>query len=151
MKKIAIMTDSNSGITQKQAEELGITVLPMPFFINGKMYLEDIDLTQEDFYRQLTEDEEISTSQPSPADLTGTWKRLLKDYDEVVHIPMSSGLSASCETATALAADFDGRVQVVNNQRISVTQKQSVRDAIELAAGVPRAPFFRYLRGSTTR
>ena len=135
MKKIAIMTDSNSGITQKQAEELGITVLPMPFFINRKMYLEDIDLTQEDFYRQLTEDEEISTSQPSPADLTGTWKRLLKDYDEVVHIPMSSGLSASCETATALAADFDGRVQVVNNQRISVTQKQSVRDAIELAAG----------------
>lgn len=132
-KRIAIVTDSNSGITQKQAQELGITVLAMPFYINEQLFLEDITLTQEEFYKRLAEDANISTSQPAPADVMGTWERLLEDYEEVVHIPMSSGLSNSCETALVLAREYDGRVQVVNNQRISVTQRQSVLDAIALA------------------
>lgn len=133
MKKVAIVTDSNSGITQKQGSDLGIRVLPMPFYINGKLYLEDITLSQEEFYEKLAADADISTSQPSPADVTELWDGLLKDYEEIVHIPMSSGLSASCETAMGLARNYEGRVQVVNNQRISVTQKQSVYDAMYLA------------------
>lgn len=104
----------------------------MPFYINDVMYLEGITLTQEEFYEKLKNDEAISTSQPSPAEVCGLWDNLLKEYDEVVHIPMSSGLSASCETAMALARDYDGRVQVVDNQRISVTQPQSVLDALVL-------------------
>ena len=104
--KIAVVTDSNSGITQKQAEEMGITVLPMPFMIDGETYFEDITLTQEEFYGRLKGDADISTSQPSPADVTGLWDRLLKEYDQVVHIPMSSGLSSSCETAIAAEADL---------------------------------------------
>ena len=133
MRKIAIVTDSNSGITQDQGRELGVHVVPMPFYINDVMYLEGITLTQEEFYERLKKDETISTSQPSPAEVCGLWDNLLKEYDEVVHIPMSSGLSASCETAMGLARNYDGKVQVVNNQRISVTQKQSVLDAIHLA------------------
>lgn len=133
MKKIAIVTDSNSGITQKQAKELGISVLPMPFYINGELYYEDINLTQEAFYEHLSDDAEISTSQPAPGDVTALWDKLLKEYEEIVHIPMSSGLSSSCHTAIMLAEDYDGRVQVVNNQRISVTQRQSVLDAMTLA------------------
>lgn len=132
MGKIAVITDSNSGITQDQARELGIFVVPMPFFINEVMYLEGITLSQEEFYEKLKKDEEISTSQPSPAEVCGLWDSLLREYDEIVHIPMSSGLSTSCETAMGLARDYDGRVQVVNNQRISVTQRQSVLDALEL-------------------
>ena len=132
MGKIAIVTDSNSGITQEEGRKLGISVLPMPFYINDVMYLEGITLTQEEFYEKLKNDEAISTSQPSPAEVCGLWDNLLKEYDEVVHIPMSSGLSASCETAMALARDYDGRVQVVDNQRISVTQRQSVLDALAL-------------------
>lgn len=132
MEKIAIVTDSNSGITQEEGRKLGISVLPMPFYINDVMYLEGITLTQEEFYEKLKNDEAISTSQPSPAEVCGLWDNLLKEYDEVVHIPMSSGLSASCETAMALARDYDGRVQVVDNQRISVTQRQSVLDALVL-------------------
>ena len=134
MKKIAIVTDSNSGITQAQAKRLGIEVIPMPFFIDGKLYLEDITLTQEEFYQHLTQDSDISTSQPAPGEIMELWDSLLEEYEEIVHIPMSSGLSSSCETAMALAADYDGRVRVVNNQRISVTQRQSVLDAMELAA-----------------
>ena len=133
MGKIAIVTDSNSGITQDQGRELGVYVLPMPFYINDVMYLEGITLTQEEFYRRLQQDEPISTSQPSPAEVCGLWDNLLKEYDEVVHIPMSSGLSASCETAMGLARNYDGKVQVVDNQRISVTQRQSVLDAVNLA------------------
>ena len=133
MKKVAVMTDSNSGITQQQAKEEGVYVLPMPFFVNGKTHFEDIDLTQEQFYEMLENDADISTSMPAVADVTDTWDRLLKEYDEVVHIPMSSGLSGSCETAVVLAQEYGGRVQVVNNQRISVTQKQSVRDAKTMA------------------
>lgn len=133
MSKVAIVSDSNSGITQSQAKELGITIMPMPFFINGKTYYEDIDLDQEGFYRMLSDKAEISTSMPLVGSVTDTWDGLLKEYDEVVHIPMSSGLSSSCETASMLAAEYDGRVQVVNNQRISVTQRQSVLDAMNLA------------------
>ncbi len=132
MKKIGIVTDSNSGITQDRGRELGVSVIPMPFFIDEKLYLEGITLTQEEFYQRLGEDAEISTSQPAPADVTGLWDRLLEEYDEIVHIPMSSSLSTTCSTAVMLSRDYDGRVQVVDNQRISVTQRQSVLDALTL-------------------
>ena len=131
--KIAIVTDSNSGITQSQAKELGISVLPMPFYINDELFYEDFTLTQEEFYQKLEEDANISTSQPSPADVMELWEKLLEENEEIVHIPMSSGLSNSCETAMVLAREYHGRVQVVNNQRISVTQRQSVLDALNLA------------------
>lgn len=133
MEKIAVVTDSNSGMTQEQAKDYGIYVLPMPFFIDGDTYFEDIDLTQEQFYRKLEGQADISTSMPSVGAVTDLWDRLLEEYDAIVHIPMSSGLSSSCETAMMLAQDYDGKVQVVNNQRISVTQKQSALDALELA------------------
>lgn len=133
MKRIAIVTDSNSGITQPEAKELGISMLPMPFYINDELYFEEITLSQEEFYRRLEEDADISTSQPAPGDVTDLWNKLLEDHDEVVHIPMSSGLSSSCQSALMLAESYDGRVEVVNNQRISVTQRQSVLDAITLA------------------
>lgn len=132
MSHVAIVTDSNSGITQAEAKKLGISVLPMPFFVNEQIHYEGIDMTQEEFYQLLEADADVSTSQPSPADVTELWDKLLEEYDEIVHIPMSSGLSASCETAMGLARDYDGKVQVVNNQRISVTMKQSVKDAIAL-------------------
>lgn len=134
MKKIAIMTDSNSGITQKEAAGLGISVLPMPFMINDTTYFEDINLTQDRFYEFLENDAVVSTSQPSPDSLIHMFHKLLAEYDEVVHIPMSSGLSGSCQTACMLAQEpeFAGKVFVVNNQRISVTQTQSVLDAMEL-------------------
>lgn len=132
MSKIAIVTDSNSGITQDQAKELGVHVLPMPFMIDGETYYEEITLSQEEFYQKLARNAEISTSQPSPESITQLWDTLLKENDEIVHIPMSSGLSGSCQTAVMLAQDYDGKVHVVNNQRISVTQKQSVYDALEL-------------------
>ena len=132
MGKIAIVTDSNSGITQDEGRVLGVSVIPMPFYINEVMYLEGITLLQEEFYEKLKNDEPISTSHPGPADVCGLWDRLLEENDEIVHIPMSSGLSNSCETAMVLARDYDGRVQVVDNQRISVTQRQSVLDALEL-------------------
>ncbi len=133
MPRIAVCTDSNSGITQKEAKQLGISVIPMPFYINGELFFEDINLTQEEFYQKLESDAEISTSMPSVPDTLDTWNRLLEDYEEVVYIPMSSGLSSSCSTALMLAEDFDGKVEVVNNQRISVTQRRSVLDAMELA------------------
>lgn len=134
MGKVAIVTDSNSGITQKEAKELGIRVLPMPFYINEELFFEDITLTQEEFYQRLAEDADISTSQPSPGDVIDLWEELLlKEYDEIVHIPMSSGLSSSCETAIGLARDYDGKVHVIDNQRISITQRQSVLEAIEMA------------------
>lgn len=133
MKKIAIVTDSNSGITQKEAKELGIYVLPMPFTINGNTFYEDIDLTQEQFYEKLEEGADISTSQPTIESLLKLWNQLLETYDQVIHIPMSSGLSGSCATAMAMAQDYEGKVFVVDNQRISVTQRQSALDALELA------------------
>ena len=133
MSKVAIVTDSNSGISQKEGKELGIHVLPMPFYIGGELYYEDITLTQEEFYKKLAEDADISTSQPSPGSIIDLWDEVLKENDEIVHIPMSSGLSSSCETAKMLAADYDGKVIVVDNQRISVTMRQSVLDALALA------------------
>ena len=134
MSKIAIVTDSNSGITQKEAKERGIFVLPMPFTINDKEYFEDIDLTQEEFYKKLNDNADIYTSQPAPEAVMGLWDEILKEYDEIVHSPMSSGLSGSCQTAMMLADDYNGRVQVVNNQRISITQLQSCVDAQMLVA-----------------
>lgn len=129
MANIAVVTDSNSGITQAQAAELGIHVLPMPFMINEETYFEDINLTQKKFYEMLETGAEISTSQPTPDAVMQLWDKLLTEYDEIVHIPMSSGLSGSCQSAMMLAQDYDGKVQVVNNQRISVTQRQSALDA----------------------
>ena len=132
-KKVAIVTDSNSGITQAQAKEFGVTVLPMPFMINEETYYEDITLNQTEFYERLESGVNVVTSQPSPESVLKLWEGLLTDHDEIVHIPMSSGLSGSCQSAIMLAEDFDGKVQVVNNQRISVTQRQSVLDAKMLA------------------
>ena len=133
MAKVKIVTDSNSGITQSEAEKLGISVLPMPFLIDGEEYFEDINLTQTEFYAHLKGDATVSTSQPSIGSVTDLWDKLLADGSDVVHIPMSSGLSMSCQSAIAQAKEYGGRVQVVDNQRISVTQKQSVLDAIKLA------------------
>lgn len=134
MARIAIVTDSNSGITQAEGKKLGVYVLPMPFDIDGQPYFEDINLTQEQFYEKLTGDADVSTSQPSPDAVMSLWDDLLKNkgYDEIVHIPMSSGLSSSCATAMMLAQDYDGKVQVVDNQRISVTMKLSVLDAMKM-------------------
>lgn len=132
MIKTAIVTDSNSGITQEEGKKSGIFVLPMPFLIDNVSYFEDINLTQEDFYARLANNSHVSTSQPSLGDVSELWSNILRDYDELVHIPMSSGLSQSCATATALAKDFGNKVHVVNNQRISVTQKESVFDALKL-------------------
>lgn len=133
--KVAIMTDSNSGITQKEAKELGIFVLPMPFTIDGQEYEEDINLTQDEFYEKLMNDADIFTSQPAAGEVTKLFNKILKEYDEIVHIPMSSGLSGSCQTALMLAEDDDykGKVYVVDSQRISVTQKWDVLDALELS------------------
>lgn len=130
--KIGIVTDSNSGITQAEAKKLGIEVLPMPFTIADKEYFEEIDLSQEEFYEKLKDGDDIFTSQPSAASVMDLWNELLKEYDEIVHIPMSSGLSGSCQTAMMLAEDYDNKVYVVNNQRISITQKQATFDAIKL-------------------
>ena len=134
--KIAVVADSNSGITQEEGKRLGIYVLPMPFIIDGETYEEDVTLTQEQFYEKQASGADISTSQPSPESVMDLWNRLLEQegYDQIVHIPMSSGLSGSCQTARMLAEDYDGRVQVVDNQRISVTQRQSAIDARDLAA-----------------
>ena len=134
--KIAVVTDSNSGITQAQAKEMGVTVLPMPFMIDGETYYEDITLTQEQFYQKLKDNSDISTSQPTPDSIMKMWDELLKEYDQIIHIPMSSGLSGSCSTAMMLAGEdeYEGKVFVVDNRRISVTQYQSVKDAQMLAA-----------------
>ncbi len=134
MSKVAILTDSNSGITQTESVELGVFVVPMPFFIDGEQFLEGINLTQEEFYEKLKKDADISTSQPSVGELQDWFNELLKNYDEVVFIPMSSGLSGTCQSASMIAQEYDGKVQVVNNQRISVTQRQSVLDAVLLAS-----------------
>ena len=132
MSKVRIITDSNSGITVEEARELGVTVLPMPFSINEEMYFEQESLTQEQFYEELAAGKDIMTTQPSPGQVMGIWDEALKEYDEIVYIPMSSGLSGSYQTAAMLAEDYEGKVHVVNNQRISVTQRQSVLDALRL-------------------
>ncbi|MFV0464663.1 MAG: DegV family protein [Lachnospiraceae bacterium] len=132
MSRIAIVTDSNSGITQKQAKELGITVLPMPFYINGEIFYEDVDLSQERFFQLLTEGGEITTSMPLVGSVTDLWDGILKEYDEILHIPMSSGLSSSCETSIMLSNDYSDRVFVVDNHRISVTLRFAILDALQL-------------------
>lgn len=146
MGNIAIITDSNSGITRELGEQLGIYVLPMPFYINEKLYYEDISLSQKEFYGFLKEDANISTSMPSLTDVTDLWDKLLKDYEAIVHIPMSSGLSGSCNAAQMIAQDYEGKVFVVDNRRISITQKQSAMDAKALAdAGWGAAEIKQYL------
>lgn len=132
--KVAILTDTNSGISIKEAEELGIYLILMPILIDGKVYLEEKDIKKDFFYEQLNADADITTSQPSPGDILDMFNKLLEDYEELVYIPMSSGLSGTCQTATMLAADYDGKVHVVDNQRISVTMRQSVKDAMIMAA-----------------
>lgn len=133
MSKVAIVTDSNSGIRQEEGKKLGIYVLPMPFTIDGETFYEDINLTHSDFFDKLMNDAKVFTSQPLVGDVSKLWDEVLKEYDEIVYIPMSSGLSGSCQTAIMLANEYDGKVQVVDSQRISVTQKWDVFDAIELS------------------
>ncbi len=133
MKKIAIVTDSNSGFTNEEAEKFGIFVVPMPFMIDGEEYFENVNLTIDEFYTKQKANAKIFTSQPNINDVVELWNKILKDYDEIVHIPMSSGLSNSCDTATTFSQDFNGKVQVVNNQRISVTMKGAVFEALEMA------------------
>ena len=133
MSKIAVITDSNAHITPQEAEKLGISVVPMPFMIGDETFYEGITLSREEFYAKMESGANIVTSQPSPSDVMKIWDNALKTHDEVVYIPMSSGLSGSCQSARMLADDYDGKVQVVNNQRISVTQKRSVLDALEMA------------------
>lgn len=135
MKKVAVITDSNSGITQSEAKELGIHVVPMPFFVNGDTFYEDISMNQKEFYEYLAQGAEVTTSQPTPDTLTSLWDEVLKEYEEIVYIPMSSGLSSSCGTAMMLSYEepYENKVFVVDNQRISVTQRRSVLDAMELA------------------
>ena len=135
MKKVAVITDSNSGITQSEAKKLGIHVVPMPFFVNGDTFYEDISMSQDEFYGYLAQGADVMTSQPAPDTLMKLWDSVLECYDEIVYIPMSSGLSSSCGTAMMLSYEekYENKVFVVDNQRISVTQRRSVMDAIELA------------------
>ncbi len=132
MGKVAIVTDSNSGITQQEAKELGVHVLPMPFIVDGETHFENVDLTRGEFFQLLKAGINITTSQPSAVSVSELWEDLLKEHDEVLHIPMSSGLSGSYETAYLLSGKFDGKVKVVDNHRISVTQRQSVLDALAM-------------------
>ncbi len=147
MGKIAVITDSNAGFSVEEAKEKGIMVVPMPFYINEKVYYENIDLDQKGFYKMLEDDSiDIKTSMPTTGDVIDLWKKTLESYDEIVYIPMSSGLSSSCETAMMLSEDFDGKVQVVNNQRISITQKLSVYDALTMVEkGANAAEIKKYL------
>ncbi len=132
MSDVIIVTDSNSGVSRKEAEKLGIGVVPMPFLVNGKTYYEGVDLNQEQFFHFLEEEADVSTSQPSPGAVTDLWEEYLKEYDEIVYLPMSSSLSNSCMTAQMLARDYDGKVQVVDNKRISVPQYQAILDGLSM-------------------
>ena len=132
--KTAIITDSNSGITRELGEQWGVRIVPMPIIIENETYYEGVDLFPEEFFRMLREGKSVSTSQPAPEDILRLWEEALSSgYDEVVYIPMTSGLSSSCQTALILAADFGGRVQVADNRQISVPLKNAVRDALALA------------------
>lgn len=133
MSKIAIVTDSNSGITQEEARKEGIFVVPMPFLIDEQEYFEDITLNQKQFYEKLAGNGTVSTSQPSIESLTKMWDEVLEKYEELIYIPMSSGLSGSCQTAIMLAEDYEGKVLVVDNHRISVTQRRAAEDAYTMA------------------
>ena len=128
--KTAVMTDTNSGITKQEADALGIFLMQMPVIIDGETHYEGLDLTHDSFFAALTGNQNVSTSQPSPGDVMDMWDEILNSgYDEIIYIPMSSGLSASCEAAMGLALDYDGKVQVANNHRISVTMRISVMEA----------------------
>jgi len=131
--KIKIMTDTNSGLSVEEGKALGITVIPMPVIVDGKDYLEGVDITHEELFSALKAGKTVQSSQPSIGDVTGRWDELLENCDEVVYLPMSSGLSGSCETAIQFSKEYDGRVQVVDNHRISVSLKESVYDALEMA------------------
>jgi len=133
MKKVAVVTDSNSGISQEEAKKMGCFLIPMPFIIEGEEFFEGVSLSQEKFYELQKSGKRITTSQPNINDIVTLWKNILKDFDEIVHIPMSSGLSQSCETAQSFAEEFEGKVQVVDNKRISITMKGSVLDALNMA------------------
>lgn len=130
---IAIVTDTNSGMTLEQAKNLGVTIIPMPFYINGELYFEGVNLDADGFYKHLADNSEVNTSQPAPGDVMRIWDELLKEKEEIIYIPMSSSLSGSCQTAEVLSQDYDNKVHVVDNRRISVTQLQSVKDAVNLA------------------
>jgi len=131
--KTAVVTDSNSGIFGDEARSLGIHVIPMPVIVDGRTYYENEDITHEQFYEALVGDRDVSSSQPSPGSLMDLWEMVLDDADEIIYIPMSSGLSGSCQTAIALSDDYDGKVQVADNHRISVSMRQSVLRAVKLA------------------
>lgn len=133
MAGVAIVADSNSGITVAEGRSLGVTVVPMPVHIDSEIFYEGKDISQEEFYARMLQGADIATSQPAPGDVLDIWDTVLADHDELVYIPMSAGLSSSCQTAVGLANDYDGRVQVVDNRRISVTQRASVMDALALA------------------
>ena len=131
--RVFVMTDSNSGITPEEGKQYGIGVIPMPVYVNGEEYFEGISLSREAFFSMLTAHADVSTSQPLPGQLTDAWDEALKDYPQVLYIPMSGALSSSVRTASLLAQDYDGRVEVVDNHRISCTQKQSALEALQLA------------------
>ena len=133
MSNTAIITDSNSGISVKEGQSLGVAVVPMPVHIDGKIFYEGLDLTQPKFYDALRKGASVSTSQPSPADVVAVWNRVLRDHREAVYIPMSAGLSGSCQMASLMAREYDGRVQVADNRRISVPQRYAVLDALRMA------------------
>lgn len=147
--KTAVITDSNSGITQDEAKKLGIYVVPMPVLIDGELFYEDLTLSQEQFYGKLKSDANVSTSQPNPLDVGEVWAKALEDNDAVIYIPMSSGLSETCHTLQHFAdteEQFKGKVYVVDNQRISITQRQSVMDALKMAKeGKTAEEIYKYL------
>lgn len=132
--KVGIATDTNSGITIEEAEKIGVGIIPMPFFIDDKEYFEELTIDRATFFEKLKSGSDIKTSQPSPASLSTLWDKMLETYEEIIYIPMSSGLSSSMATARLVAEDYDGRVHVIDNHRISVTQKQSVYEALEMAS-----------------
>ncbi|MBQ9109878.1 MAG: DegV family protein [Oscillospiraceae bacterium] len=132
MSRIAVITDTNSSMTQEEADRLGVYLVPMPFMVDGKEYFEGVDCTYEQFFAMLAGGGDVSTSQPSPDAVTTLWDRVLEEYDAIIHIPMSSALSSSCATAKALAAEYEGRVFVADNKRISISQRESVLDALTM-------------------
>ena len=132
MSRIAVVTDTNSSISAEEAKKLGIFLLPMPFIVDGREYFEGVTCTYERFFEMLSGGADVSTSQPAPEVITGLWDEILRSYDSILHIPMSSALSGSCGTAKALAAEYNGRVCVVDNKRISVSLRESVLDALTL-------------------
>lgn len=132
MSKIAVVTDTNSSITKEEAKKLGVSLIPMPFIVSGQKYFEGVSCTYEEFFEMLADGNDVSTSQPAPESITSLWEELLETHDSIIHIPMSSALSGSCGTAKALSAEYDGRVHVVDNKRISVSQRESVLDALKL-------------------